>query len=428
MVLTPKLIDEKRRAAEALLAALPLPKGEAGWAREARARARARLLDAGAPIKRDEYWKYTDPSGLTEPSAPVVPAQEAPAPDRAFEGIETRRVRFVNGRFRPDLCEALQQTGLEIEPLGEALSHDISPARGIFGALEAAGQEKVARPLAALNTAAATEGLAMHVTGVAPEPVHVGHAQLGDGASLVHHVIRVESGGALTLLESGTVGNSVIEVDIAPGGRFHHVRVQGAPERPSAGHVFARIGREAEFKSFTMTEDGALTRNETVIEFTGDEAVGHIAGAVLGRGESHADNTVFVTHGAEGCESRQVFKNVLADRAHGIFQGKIFVRQGAQRTDGYQISQSVLLNEGAEFSAKPELEIYADDVKCSHGSTTGALDRDALFYLMARGISRETAEALLIASFVEESIAEIERDDLQEVMRARVADWMARRA
>ncbi len=426
-MLTEKQRDDKRRLAEALLGALPLPEAEAGWAREARARARARLLEAGAPIKRDEYWKYTEPGALTAPLAPAEAAEPGPAAE-VFPGIAARMVQFVNGRLRPDLSEDAAQDGLSAEPLAEALAADITWAREVFGRLEEAGQEKVARPLASLNTAAATQGLALHATGEVATPVHIRSTRIGEGAALLRHLVKVEAGASLTLLESGEAGNTALEVDLAPGARFRHIRLQEDPAQATASHVFARIGEGAAFKTFTLTADGRLTRNEIVMEFAGDDATGHIAGAVLGRGDSHIDNTVFVTHGAERCESRQVFKQVLDDTAHAIFQGKIFVRPGAQKTDGYQISQSVLLAEGAEFSAKPELEIYADDVACSHGSTTGALDETALFYLMSRGIPRGEAEAMLVASFVEEAILEIEDEDLAEIMRGQVAAWMRRRS
>src|SRR5690606_3251643 len=140
-------------------------------------------------------------------------------------------------------------------------------------------------------------------------------------------------------------------------------------------------------KSFTMTANGHLTRNECVIELTGDDAIAHVAGAALGDGDFIHDDTVFVTHDAVNCESRQVFKKVLRNGATGVFQGKILVKQGAQKTDGYQISQSLLLDDDSQFLAKPELEIYADDVACSHGSTSGAIDEEALFYLRSRGVS-----------------------------------------
>ncbi|MDT8343715.1 MAG: SufD family Fe-S cluster assembly protein, partial [Thermohalobaculum sp.] len=346
----------------------------------------------------------------------------------AFAGIDALVVRFVNGRLRADLSDAMAQAGLAIAPLGDVLRHDISIAREVFGRLEAAGQEKVRRPLAILNTAAATEGLAMQAHGPVALPVLIAHDQIGEGASLIRHVVRVEAGASLTVLEAGVPTNSVMEVDVADGGRFHHIRVQIGERAPAATHLFARIGAGAEFKTFTLTADGSLTRNEVVLDLAGDHASGHIAGAVLGQGKAHLDNTVFVTHSAEHGESRQVFKNVLAGASRGIFQGKIFVRQAAQKTDGYQISQSVLLDEGAQFLAKPELEIYADDVKCSHGSTTGALDAAALFYLRSRGVPRRAAEAMLVEAFVDEAVAEIADAGLQARMRALVADWMADRA
>ena len=131
--------------------------------------------------------------------------------------------------------------------------------------------------------------------------------------------------------------------------------------------------------------NGVLTRNEAVVEFLGDDAVAHIAGACVGDGDFHHDDTVFITHDAVNCESRQVFKKVLRNGATGVFQGKILVKEGAQKTDGYQISQSLLLDDDSQFLAKPELEIYADDVACSHGSTSGAIDEEGLFYLRSRG-------------------------------------------
>ncbi len=154
--------------------------------------------------------------------------------------------------------------------------------------------------------------------------------------------------------------------------------------------------------------NGVLTRNEVVIEMAGDNGVAHVAGAALGDGDFHHDDTVFVTHDAVGCESRQVFKKVLRNGATGVFQGKILVKPGAQKTDGYQISQALLLDEDSQFLAKPELEIYADDVACSHGSTTGAIDETALFYLRSRGVPLNDAQDLLVLAFLAEAIDEIE--------------------
>ena len=174
--------------------------------------------------------------------------------------------------------------------------------------------------------------------------------------------------------------------------------------------------------------NGRLTRNEQVVEFTGDDAVAHVAGACVGDGRDfHHDDTVFVTHDALACESRQVFKKVLRNGATGVFQGKILVKPGAQKTDGYQISQSLLLDEDSQFLAKPELEIYADDVACSHGSTSGAIDEDGLFYLRARGVPRGIAEDLLTIAFIAEAVQEVEDEDIQTEINELVAAWLGRR-
>jgi Fe-S cluster assembly protein SufD len=191
--------------------------------------------------------------------------------------------------------------------------------------------------------------------------------------------------------------------------------------------MFARLGAGAAYKSFTLTVNGRLTRNEQVVEFTGDDAIAHVAGACVGAGDFLHDDTVFVTHDAERCESRQVFKKVLRAGAKGVFQGKILVKEGAQKTDGYQISQGLLLDDSAEFLAKPELEIYADDVACSHGSTCGAVDEDMLFYMRARGVPRAEAQNLLVLAFLAEAVEEIEDEALAEEIRERIAGWIDRR-
>src|SRR5690606_25892381 len=166
--------------------------------------------------------------------------------------------------------------------------------------------------------------------------------------------------------------------------------------------------------------------NEQIVEFAGAEAVAHVAGACLGDGDLHHDDTVFITHGAPDCESRQVYKKVLRNGAVGVFQGKILVHSIAQSTDGYQISQGLLLDEDSQFLTKPELEIYADDVKCSHGSTSGAIDDTALFYLQSRGVPKRVAQSLLVLAFLAESIAEIESEDLAEEIRLRLESWLHR--
>lgn len=421
------LPQPKLDATAARIAALDLPAG--GWSEPARRDALSRVNATGLPGARDEYWKYTRPDTLNQPDAPVAVAMHADETP-IFDGIDRLELVFVDGVFDAEASDSPELAGVTIEHLSTMA--DIHWAKDLYGKLETAGQTPVQRPLAALNTAFATEGLLINVTGAAEKPVSLVYRHVSETSdAILHHVVKVAEGAELTLLENGPAAariNKVMEVDIADGGTFHHIRAQGRDhDRRAATHIFARLGTESTFKSFTLTVNGVLTRNEVVLELTGDDAVAHVAGACMGDGNFHHDDTVFVTHDAVNCESRQVFKKVLRNGATGVFQGKILVKPGAQKTDGYQISQSLLLDGDSQFLAKPELEIYADDVACSHGSTSGAIDDEGLFYLRARGLPRGVAEDLLTIAFIAEAVQEIEDERLQEEIVSRVEGWLARR-
>ncbi|MCV2448634.1 SufB/SufD family protein [Paracoccus sp. DMF] len=432
---TPAVEGKARPGASALsarLEALDLPQG--GFTAAARRDAAERLASMGLPGARDEYWRYTDPAPFNAPrsEALAVPARDA----SLFSDIDRLTLVFVDGVFDAAASDDLSAEGLQIESLAAADTGADHWAAGLYGTLEAAGQVPVKRPFAVLNTLAARDGLLIRVTGPVSRPLHVLYRRQDAAADVVlHHVVKLEPGAELTLLETGGIGarsNTMLEVDLAAGARFHHISSKRADDaKLGIGHIFARVGEGALFKSFALSVNGRMMRNEGVIEIAGDDAVAHIAAAVLGDGDEgafHHDDTVFITHAAERCESRQVFKKVLKNGAHGIFQGKILVKPGAQKTDGYQISQGLLLDEGSQFLAKPELEIYADDVKCSHGSTTGALDETAMFYLRSRGVPREQAIVLLVLSFLADALAEIENDELRDAILVRLDEWLTSRA
>ena len=414
-----------------LHAVFATPDPAAKWAKEARAAALARFYAMGVPGRRDEYWKYTDPTLLTAVpggEAAVLALDEAPI----FSTVDALKLVFVDGTFRPDLSDATAMDACEIQTLRTAMDADIHWASDVFGVLETAAQENVARPLAALNTASAVEGFAIRITGRTPRPIIFEYLHEDTSSDVaIHHVIRVESGAEGTILESGPAAarfNKLLEIDIADGGTLHLVRAQGRDhERRAVTGTYARLREESVFKAFTLTANGVLTRNETIVELLGDNGVAHVAGACVGDGDFHHDDTVFVTHDAVGCESRQVYKKVLKNGAVGVFQGKILVKPQAQKTDGYQISQGLLLDEDSQFLAKPELEIYADDVACSHGSTSGSVDPTQLFYLTSRGIPRRDALDMLVLSFLAEALDEIEDEAISEIMVERLSAWMARR-
>lgn len=421
--------ETKLAALEARIAGLSF--GQAGWLGRAREKALIRLKAMGLPHRRDEYWRYTDPASLVQPQAPRAALFDAGDEPPLFDQIDRVRLVFVDGVFDAKASDDPRLAGIEIERLTEAGGRDTHWAADIYGALEAAGQTPVQRPFAAMNSAYAKDGVLIHVTGRAKKPVNlIYHHNSEDSDAILHHCIKLAPGASLTVLENGPAAarfSKVMEVDVGEGAHFHHIRGQGRDhERRAVTHVFARLGKQSLFKSFTLTANGRLTRNECVIEMQGPDAVAHVAGAAVGDGDFHHDDTVFITHGAERCESRQVFKKVLMNGATGVFQGKILVQQAAQKTDGYQISQSLLLDEDSQFLAKPELEIYADDVKCSHGSTSGAIDDTALFYLQSRGVPKRVAQSLLVLAFLAEAIAEIDDQDLAEDIRGRLESWLHR--
>lgn len=423
------LTQVKLDATEARVSAMSLPAGP-GWLSEAREDALARLRAMGLPGRRDEYWKYTRPDTLANPE--VTPAALFSADEATvFNDVDRLRIVFVDGVFDAEASDDLEAEGIEISRLAD-IDADIHWAKGLYGVLETNGQSPVERPLAALNSAFATDGVLIRVTGKVSKPVNLSYLHASETSdAILHHVIKLEEGAELTVLENGPAAarlNKVMEVKVADKARFHHVRTQGRDhERRAATHIFARLGEESLFKSFTLTANGVMTRNECVIELTGDDAVAHVAGACMGDGEFHHDDTVFITHDAVNCESRQVFKKVLRNGATGVFQGKILVKEGAQKTDGYQISQSLLLDEDSQFLAKPELEIYADDVACSHGSTSGAIDETALFYLRSRGVPEDQATDLLVLAFLAEAVEEIEDEGLREEIVGRLQGWLERR-
>ncbi|MCB1340117.1 MAG: SufD family Fe-S cluster assembly protein [Pseudooceanicola sp.] len=419
---------QRQQATAERLAGLTLPAAPA-WLASARQAALARVAALTLPDRRDEYWSYTNPDKLI--AADVRPAEVFRITDEPpmYQGIDRLKLVFVDGVFSPADSDRLQGEGLEITRLAD--SADIHWARELYGSLEALGQQPVPRPLAALNSALASDGVLIRVTGKVARPVSLIYRRAATDASVsLHHVLKLEAGAELTLLENGPVAaraSMCLEAEIGDRATLHHIRTMGRDhERKGVTHIFARLGEAATLKSFSLSMNGRLMRNEAMVWLAGKGGTAHVAGAAMGDGTFHHDDTVFITHQAPGCESRQVFKKVLRDGAVGVFQGKILVEQAAQLTDGYQISQSLLLDERCQFLAKPELEIYADDVKCSHGSTSGEISADQLFYLRARGVPEEEAKLLLVLAFLAEALDEIDSEDIANDMRLRLRRWLER--
>ena len=254
-------------------------------------------------------------------------------------------------------------------------------------------------------------------------------------ATFTRSLIVVGEGARAMLIESheGPPGsdyqvNAAVELFVGEEAHVDHVKI--IDEGAQALHVStlaAAVGAKSRFNAFTFTMGGAVVRNQMFLNFDGEDTVASIRGATLIKGRQHADTTLVANHIARSCQSREVFKTVLDGEAHGVFQGRIIVRHGAQKTDAKMMTQALLLSERAEADNKPELEIFADDVQCGHGATAGALDPELKFYLMARGIPAAEAEALLIQAFLGEAIDGIEHAGLREALMDTVVAWLGAR-
>lgn len=406
-----------------------LPGARLPWLAELRARAAESFRTAGFPTRRVEAWKYTDLSPVAAAGfgEPLTAVDDAVALPPAHGGAA--RAVFVDGRFRPDLSTL---DGLAFEAVG--LADRLKELRGRFGVLARPEEE----PLAALNTMLFEDGLLVTV----PEGVSGGVLELvslatkSERAPAFHprHLIRLGKGARLTVIESttGSVGarylhNPVYEIEVEAGATLVHGRLQReAREAFQLSTVYARVAEGGTYDNFTLNAGGRLVRNEIHVALTGPKAACHMNGAQLLTDGQHADTTTALDHAAPDCASRQTYKTVLAGRSRGVFQGKILVRQEAQKTDGYQMNQALLLSPEAEIDSKPQLEIYADDVKCSHGATVGELDADQIFFLRSRGIPEAEARAMLVEAFLTEAVEAVADEDVRRALSDAVAGWWQR--
>ena len=415
-------------AAPPLLAALPAetygPAALNGW----RAAARARFAQTGLPTGKNESWRFTSLKALskltlTAQAPDAVSIDALPAIALAQDRPRARLV-LVNGRYRADLSDLKALQAAAAGPLAAA-----PPT--VLQALTAQDAQAL-EPLAALNAAGGLDGAYVVVpAGVAEaaliEIVHV--AVNSEGAAPLNQprlAITMAEGAAATIVEhhigvgiGAAVVNAAADIHLAAGARLRHYVAQRAAESAlhfSAASVTAVAG--AAYDSFALNLGAKLSRHEVAVRLIGEGASCVLDGAYIVDGDRHTDTTTRIDHLSPGATSREVYKGVVDNGGQAVFQGKIVVHKDAQRTDGHQLNRALLLSDKAGVDAKPELEIYADDVKCSHGCTVGELDDAALFFLRARGIPKEEARALLIAAFLQEAVDDIADEDVRAAFAA----------
>ncbi len=372
------------------------------------------------PTRRAEAWKYTDLKRLEKIGWTVWLAEDrhglTQVPDILPEIEGAVDIVLVNGFLDRDLSD--------LDRLPRGLSVEAGPAA------EAWGDGFTDR----LSDALTQEELSIRVDegAVIDTPVHLRHVTWGaDRDAAIAHAARVsitvERGGGMTVIESHATaqghGFSVPSLGISLGeGARLGLYSALAEDRDSAQLALVDIGVStgAVLDSFILATGAGLARRETRILMAGERGEATLSGSYVGRGDALIDNTTFVTHAAENAVSRQFFRGVLDDASRGVFQGKVLVCEGAQGTDGQQQHKALLLSEKAEVDAKPELEIYADDVQCAHGATIGALDEDQLFYMRARGLPELQARALLTESFLAEAVQKITNEAVRTAFQEKL--------
>lgn len=403
--------------------------GGPAWVGPLRRAAIERFAELGFPGPRDEDWKFTPLAPLAAVPFQLATGQEghgltacAVLREALDVGAPTRLV-FVNGRFAPQLSSA---GSLPAGAIVASLAGALEQHRGLVEPHLGRVARGETQPFVALNTAFLRDGALVHIPKgvVIREPIHLIFVATAAGEPTVAHprtLVVAEPGSQCTLVQSYTgVGdgvtftNAVTEVEAGPNAFLDHYKVQR--ESPRAFHLDVmqvRQARASNFRSHALTLGGYWVRNEAGALLGGEGCECTLNGLYLADGSQHVDNRTTIDHAKPHGASHEIYKGILDGKAHGVFNGKIFVRPDAQKTDARQTNQTLLLSEDAVINTKPQLEIFADDVKCTHGATVGQLSADALFYLRSRGIGADAARALLTYAFANDLIGQIRVEALR---------------
>jgi Fe-S cluster assembly protein SufD len=406
---------------------------EPAWLRSHRARAAATFRDEGLPTTRHEEWRFTPLTGITDvPAQPVAGGRaDAAAVDPfLFRGFDGPQLVFVDGHYAPQLSQLTAlPDGVRVSAIAALLDSDPDTLQRHLGTAIRFRQQG----FTALNDAWFTDGAAIIVdaNAVITTPVHVLYFSTGAGASYPRTLVVAGANSQLSIVESFAganttyVTNAITEVVSAEGAHVDHYKVNR--ESLAAHHVSSthlQLARASVFATHNISLGGQLTRNDINATLDGEGIECTVNGLYLADGDRLVDNHTAIDHAKPHCHSYEIYKGVLDGRSRGVFNGKIFVRQDAQKTDAKQTNQVLLLSDDATIDTKPQLEIFADDVKCTHGATVGQLSEESLFYLRARGIGKEDARALLIHAFAESVVENIRidavRHALEQVLLARL--------
>ena len=410
---------------------------EPAWLGRVRAEAFDAFQAQGLPTTKHEDWRFTSLAKLERlefEAADMRPSTSAPRLPTGVALGRTHRLVFVNGCFAPTLSDlGALPAGCRVAPLSAALATDPETVARAF----ASCADVKTRPFAALASALASDGVFVELApGAALErPVHALFLQTGSGAPAAAHVRSLVSAGAgsraLVVEEHGgdtlvpDLTNALSEIRVGRDAAIDHVLIQELPEQSSCfASVLTRQDAQSRLGLHSLALGGALTRVELESRLEGEGAELEMNGLYLGRGSQHPDHHTTIDHAAPRTTSRELFKGILDERAHGVFHGRIHVRPHAQKINADQTNRALLLSDRATINTKPQLEIYADDVKCSHGATVGQLDDAQLFYLRARGLDLAAARALLTYAFASEVLERLPSESLRASLERALLGWL----
>ena len=399
------------------------------WLTNARAAAQARFEELGLPTTRMENWKYTSTRQVAALNfVPGLPA-DVTAELQGIPCVSERETRlvFVNGAFDAAQSRVEGTEGLTVRTLADALVAE--PER--IGALVSTFADAAAdRGFDALNTMHVTDGAVIEISGEIETPVHVIHVVSGERAAGYGRVLVLASPHAsASVVESHialegdqpTLSNAVTELHLQAGSRIaHHVVRHGSSKAFHVGHIRARVQRDARLDSGTWWLGGAWARNDLHVELLEPGAHCELLGLYLTSENQHVDNHTCIDHAAPHCTSRELYKGVLGGKSTAVFNGRVLVQRDAQKTDADQSNHNLLLSDSATVNTKPELEIYADDVKCAHGTTVGQLDDDHIWYLRSRGIPLQQALQMLTRAFVADVLEDVSDEGVRALLGAAI--------
>lgn len=411
----------------------PLPASGIAWLDAARRENRAAFAAGGLPDTRVEAWKYTALRGLGQRSFAGGDAAAAmrvvDAATFALPGVDGPRLVFVNGVFRADLSAlAALPDGLSLQPLSQALRDDAEPLRFALSRPALVGHVREAGDaFARINAASAGDGVVLRVAahakiGASVQLVFVGAAAEAELAWHARNVIELGEGASLNLVEhhvssgeQAQLATLVSDIELREGAQLHHTVLQNAA---LGANLIRRSGLRLHARAQALLHvlelGGALVRHDLRAELIGDHAQFHTRGVFMPHGRQHVDTQLAIRHQALHTTSTSNWRGVANDRARGVFRGAIAVAPGADGSDGSLSNKNLLLSPTAEIDTKPELEIYADEVKAAHGATVGQLDERSLFYLRSRGIPLAEARALLTAAFCRAVLDDLPNQALRE--------------